>query len=228
MANKQVAVIGLGRFGVSTTRTLYNLGHDVLAIDKDEARVQSVLGQCTYAVSAECTNESALRDLGIQDYDVAIITIETNIADSVMACVLLKTIGVKTIVARARDSFHASTLRRIGVDRVIQPEEEMGTRLAHSLFNASVEEYLEITNNYGVSRYRVPEKLSGTTLEEIGFTNSRDSYGITAVALCKGRKVTLNPPVSSKVESGDFVIVAALDSDLETLDDSSGDGEEQI
>ena len=228
MANKQVAVIGLGRFGVSTTRTLYNLGHDVLAIDKDEERVQAGLGQCTYAVSAECTNENALRDLGIQDYDVVIITIETNIADSVMACVLLKTIGVNTIVARAKDSLHANTLRRIGVDRVIQPEEEMGTRLGHSLFNASVEEYLEITNNYGVSRYRVPEKLTGITLQEIGFTNSRDSYGITAVALCKGRKVTLNPPVNSKVDAGDFVIVAALDSDLETLDDSADDLAEQI
>ena len=74
----------------------------------------------------------------------------------------------------------------------------------------------------------MPEKLTGITLQEIGFTNSRDSYGITAVALCKGRKVTLNPPVNSKVDAGDFVIVAALDSDLETLDDSADDLPEQI
>ena len=73
----------------------------------------------------------------------------------------------------------------------------------------------------------MPENLAGTTLEEIGFTNSRDSYGITAVAMCKGRKVTLNPPITSRVESGDFVIVAALDSDLETLDDSSDDFSEE-
>ena len=140
MANKQVAVIGLGRFGISTTRTLYNLGYDVLAIDNNDERVQAVLGQCTYAVTADCTSEIALKDLGIQDYEVVIITIQSDVAPSVMISVLMKTLGVKNVIARARDALHANTLRRVGVDRVIQPEEEMGTRLAHSLYKASVEE----------------------------------------------------------------------------------------
>ena len=218
MANKQVAVIGLGRFRISTTPTLYNLGHDVLAIDREEDRVQSIVGQSTYAIAAECTNESALRDLSIQDYDAAVIAIGTDIVSSVMASVLLKTLGVPTVVARAKDTLHANTLRRIGVDRVIQPEEEMGTRLAHSLFNASVEEYLEITNNYGVSRFRVPEKFAGTTLEQLGFTTNRDSYGLNPLAMCRGRKVTLNPALNTNVKPNDFVIVAARDSDLESLD----------
>ena len=139
----------------------------------------------------------------------------------VMASVLLKTLGVPTVVARAKDTLHANTLRRIGVDRVIQPEEEMGTRLAHSLFNASVEEYLEITNNYGVSRFRVPEKFAGTTLEQLGFTTNRDSYGLTPLAMCRGRKVTLNPALTTNVKPNDFVIVAARDSDLESLDNAA-------
>ncbi|KAA1294430.1 MAG: hypothetical protein CL699_05395 [Chloroflexi bacterium] len=218
MANKQVAVIGLGRFGISTTRTLYNLGYDVLAIDINEERVQAALGQCTYAVTADCTSEIALKDLGIQDYEVVIITIQNDVAPSVMISVLMKTLGVSNVIGRARDSLHANTLRRVGVDRVIQPEEEMGTRLAHSLYNASVEEYIGITNNYGVSRFRVPARFSGKTLEEVGFTSASDSYGIAALALCKGRKITLNPSLSEKVKEGHLVVVAAHDSDLESLE----------
>ena len=218
MEKKQVAVIGLGRFGVSTTRTLYNLGHDVLAIDRDEDRVQAVLGRVTYAIGADCTNENALRDLAVPDYDAAIVAIGTDIVSSVMASVLLKTMGVKLVVARARDSLHANTLRRIGVDRVIQPEEEMGTRLAHSFFNTSVEEYLELTSNYGISRFRVPTRFAGTTLDELGFSSHRDSYGLTPLAVCRKRKVTLNPELNMKLEFGDLVIVAAHDSDLESLD----------
>ena len=222
MAKKQVAVIGLGRFGVSTTRTLYNLGHDVLAIDRDEERVQAIVGQATYAITAECTSEESLRALGIRDYDAAIVAIGADIVSSVMASVLLKTLGVDMVVARARDSLHANTLSRIGVDRVIQPEEEMGTRLAHSFFNVSVEEYLELTNNFGVSRFRVPDRFAGTSLEELGFTSSRDSYGLTPVAMCRNRKVTLNPLLDQKLKSGDLIIVIAHDRELESLDNISG------
>ena len=214
MDKKQVAVIGLGRFGISTITTLYNLGHDVLAIDKDDERVQSVIGQVTYAISADCTNENALRELGVQDYDAAVVAIGTDIVSSVMASVLLKTMGVKMVMARARDSLHANTLRRVGVDRVVQPEEEMGTRLAHSFFNTSVEEYLELTPNYGVSRFRVPDRFGGTTLNELGFSSHRDSYGLTPLALCRKRRVTLNPDLELKLESGDLVVVAAHSCDI--------------
>jgi|TARA_B110000263_G_scaffold50400_1_gene42115 trk system potassium uptake protein TrkA len=221
MIKKQVAVIGMNRFGVSTIRALYNLGHDVLAIDRDEERVQAVLGQATYAITAECTNEAALRDLGVHDYDAAVVAIGKDIVSSVMASVLLKTIGVKFVVARAQDSLHANTLKRIGVDRIVQPEEEMGTRLAHSFFNTNVEEYIELTPNYGISRFRVPQRFDGTSLDELGFSSPRDSYGLTPVALCRKRKVTLNPDLNFKLKPDDVVIVAAHDSDLESLDSVS-------
>ena len=228
MAKKQVAVIGLGRFGISTTRTLYNLGHDVLAIDRDEEKVQSIVGQATYAITAECTSEESLRDLGIREYDAAIVAIGSDLISSVMASVLLKTLGVDLVVARARDSLHANTLRRIGVDRIIQPEEEMGTRLAHSFFNVSVEEYLELTSNFGVSRFRVPARFSGTTLEELGFTSSQDSYGLTPVAMCRSRKVTINPLLDQKLKPGDLIIVIAHDRELESLDSISSDKASQL
>ena len=145
---RQVVVIGLGRFGTSVVRSLYNLGHDVLAIDNDETRVQSIMGQATHALTADATNETVLRDLGIQDYNAAVVAIGSNIVPSIMASVLLKTMGVPYVVSRAYNELHGNTLERIGVDKVVHAESEMGVRLAHNLFNPNVQAYLEVTPNY--------------------------------------------------------------------------------
>ena len=107
---KQVAVIGLGRFGSSVTRALYNLGHDVLAIDTDESRVQEIMGQATYALSGDASSEAVLRELGIPDYDAAVVAIGSNIVSSIMASVLLKTMGVPYVVSRAHNELHGKQL----------------------------------------------------------------------------------------------------------------------
>ena len=127
---QQVAVIGLGRFGTNVVESLYNLGHDVLAIDKREDRVQSVMNQATYALAADATNETVYRELGIPDYDAAVVAIGSDIVPSIMASVLLKDIGVPYVVSRAYNQLHGNTLQRIGVDKVIHAEAEMGVRLA--------------------------------------------------------------------------------------------------
>ena len=119
---RQVSGIGLGRFGMAVTRKLYNMGHDVLAIDKDEGRVQGVMGQATHALSGDATNENVLRELGITDYDAAVVAIGQDVMSSVMTSVLLKTIGVPYVVSRAHNELHANTLERIGVDKVVEVE----------------------------------------------------------------------------------------------------------
>jgi len=103
----------------------------------------------------------------------------------------------------------------------VQPEEEMGTRLAHSFFNASVEQYLELTSNYGISRLTVPTHFNGSSLSELGFTSPRDSYGLSPLALCRKRKVILNPSLDEKLKTGDLLVIAAHDSSLESLDSIS-------
>ena len=113
---KQVAVIGIGRFGRSVATELYNLGHDVLAIDKIEDRVQDMLGKVTYPVSGDATNESTLRELGIASYDAAIVAIGSDTVSSLMTSVLLKSIGVPYVVARAQDELQRNALKRIQVD----------------------------------------------------------------------------------------------------------------
>ena len=217
MAKKQVVVIGLDRFGAGVARSLYNLGHDVLAIDSNTDRIQGMMGQVTYPVAGNATNDNVLRELGVPDYDAAVVAIGSDIPASIMACVLLKTMGITYIVARANNDLHGITLERIGVDKVIQPESEGGTRLAHNLFNPNLQEYLEMAPNFGLSRMRVPDEFVDKTLSELGFSGPRDKYGLAVLAVRRGREVTLNPDTEETLRRDDVLILAGRDELLEEL-----------
>ena len=125
---KQFIVIGCGRFGSSVAKTLYKMGNDVLAIDGNEETVQSISDEVTHAVQADATDEHALRSLGIRNFDVAVITIGSDIQASIMATLIVKEMGVKFVVAKAQNELHAKVLYRIGADRVVFPERDMGIR----------------------------------------------------------------------------------------------------
>jgi len=214
---KQVAVIGIGRFGSSVARSLYNLGHDVLAIDMDEARVQSVMGQVTHPVTGNGTNEAVLRELGISDYDAAVVAVGSDLVASVMTCVLLKGMEVPYIVARAHDELHGNALERIGVDKVVHAESEMGVRLGHNLFNPNLQEYLSLGADYGFSRLRVPEGWVDKSMKELGFSGPRDKYGLAVLAIKHGKDVTLNPDRDDRLKAGDLLVMAGRDELLEGL-----------
>ena len=217
MAKKQVVVIGLGRFGSGVARSLYNLGHDVLAMDVNDDRVQSMMGQVTYPVSGNATNETVLKELGVPDYDAAVVAVGSDIPGSVMACVLLKTMEIPYIVARATNELHGITLERIGVDKVIHPESEKGVRLAHNLFNPNLQEYLEMAPNFGLSRMKVPSQFVDKSLKELGFSSPRDKYGLAVLAIRRGKDVTLNPDIDDRLRSGDMLMLAGRDELLERL-----------
>lgn len=215
---RQVAVMGLGRFGSSIARSLYNLGHDVLAIDKDEDRVQSIVSQATHALAGDCTNEAVLKELGIPDYDAAVVAIGSDVVSSIMTSVLLKTLGVPYVVSRAHNELHGNTLDRIGVNKIVHAEEEMGNRLAHSMFNPNVEEYLEITPTFGISKLRIPPRFVDMTLKELGFSNSRNKSGLVVLAIRHGKDITLNPESDSRLHTGDWLVLAGRDEMLDKLD----------
>ena len=215
---RQVAVLGLGRFGSSVARSLYNLGHDVLAMDNDESRVQKIMGQATYALTGDATDEAVLHELGIPDYDAAVVAIGSAIVPSIMASVLLKTMGVPYVVSRAYNELHGNTLERIGVDKVLHAESEMGVRLAHNLFNPNVQEYLEVATNFGISKIKVPPRFANMSLRELGFSGPRDKYGLAVVAIRRGQDITLNPDADDRLEAGDWLVIAGRDELLERLE----------
>jgi len=208
---KQVAVVGLGRLGSGVARTLYQLGHDVMAIDQDEARVQPLMGQVTYPVAGDATSEAVLAELGVDNMDIAVVAIGQDVQANIMVSVLLKTMGLPYIVARAHDELHGATLERIGCNKVVHPEAEMGARLAHNLFNPDAQEYMELTESYGISRIRVPDRFANMTLRETGFTGVRDKYGVSVLALKRGDEITLSPDPDDGLLPGDILVVAGRD-----------------
>lgn len=214
---KSVMIIGLGRFGSSVAHTLYQLGYDVLGLDMDEKVVQASLGQVTYSVRGDSTNETTLRELGVSDFDAAIVAVGTNMQTSLMTSVLLATLDVPLIAARAKDQLHGRTLQRIGVHKIIYPEQEMGEYLAHGLFNPDVLEYMDLTSDYGISKIRVPETLEEVSLKEAGLGGSRDKYGVAVIAIKRGKDVTLNPQEDDKLRRGDILVVAGKDEEVEKL-----------
>ena len=221
----QVIVIGLGRFGSSITSTLYNLGHDVLAVDLDVTRVQNIVGQSTHSISGDATNEQLLREIGIQEYTVAIVAIGANIVASIMTTVLLKTMGIPYIVARATNPLHANTLNRLGVDRVVQTESEMGSRIAHSLFSPDVQEYIELSSEFGISKILAPNQFQDRYLKDLGFSESKNGSGISVLSIRRGSKITLMPDIDTQLKEGDTLILAGKDEDINQLNLGNGDNE---
>jgi len=215
VARKQhVVVIGLGRFGTAVARELTRLGHTVLGIDRDEKLVAALAEEVTHVVQTDATSGEALRDLGLGEYDAAIVAISSNLEASILTTVLLKRLGVKRIVAKAANDLHGSILEQVGATRVVYPELETGLRVAHSFNAPGVRDYLDVAPGYGFARMRVPAEWAGKALAQIDL---RRTCGVTAMALHRQGVVTLNPHPSEVLQRGDELIVAGLDEDLERL-----------
>jgi len=167
MSNKQFLVIGLGRFGRAVAKTLFSMGHDVLAIDIDEDIVQEISDHVTHAVQLDATDESALKTIGINNFDVAVVTIGSNIQASVMITLVLKELGIKFIVCKGDSDLHAKVLYKIGADRIIQPEKDMGTRVAHNLASSNILDYIELSPEYSIIEIEAPREWFNHTLKEL-------------------------------------------------------------
>ncbi|AJD33098.1 MULTISPECIES: potassium channel family protein [Clostridium] len=211
MGRKQFVVIGLGRFGTSVAKTLYTLGNDVLAIDSSEDIVQSIADSVTHSVQIDATDENSLRSLGIRNFDVAVITIGSDIQASTMATLLVKEMGVKYIIAKANTEIHAKVLYKIGADRVVFPERDMGVRVAHNLVSTNILDYIELSPNYSIAEIVTPKPWHGKTLNEL---NIRANYGINVVALKRGEEINVSPVAEDTIESGDIIVAIGSEEDL--------------
>ncbi len=217
---KQVCLIGLGRFGADISREMYKSGHDLLAIDNDEAKIQNMLGQVTYAVRADASNESVLRELDVSDFDVAVVALgSVNVQDSILVTVLLKSLGLPFIIARATNELHGTTLERVGADKVVYPEMESDRRAAHVGFSPGVIDYMPIVQNFGISKMHPLEEMLGRTLEEVGLDGSPDHHGVVVLAIRRGRNSFIHPAKDEEIKAGDVLIVAGSNEQIGRLSD---------
>jgi len=217
---KQVAVIGIGRFGRSVASALYNLGHDVLAIDRKEERVQDMLGKVTYPVSGDATNELTLKELGVPSYDAAIVAIGSDTVSSLMTSVLLRSLKEDMyIVARAQDELQSNALRLVGVNKTVLAEHEMGEQIAHNLFNPNVQEYMSMNSTYGISKILVPKHIQGKSLKDLSIGTSRDKYNLTALGIVRSKNIILNPDVNEIIKKDDILLIAGNNELIDKLTD---------
>ncbi len=212
---KQVCVIGLGRFGAKLASTLFQREHEVLAIDLDEQRVQEMLGRVTYAVEANATSETALRDLGIADMDVAVVALGSQIQSSIITTMLLKSMGLPYVIARAIDTQHAEILHRVGADKVVFPEEEAAERAASLDLSPNYVEFMNITENTGVHKLRPPERMRGLSLRDAGLGYDAQRNRVSVMVLRRGREYILNPADDEIIDDGDVLVVVGSHGDVE-------------
>ncbi|MDD6770927.1 MAG: TrkA family potassium uptake protein [Inconstantimicrobium porci] len=215
MNKKQYVVIGLGRFGKSVAETLYDLGNDVLVIDANEDAVQEISNSVTHAVQMDATDESALRTLGLSNFDVAVVTIGSNIQASVMATLLVKELGVKYIIAKGHNDLHAKVLYKIGANRVILPEKDMGIRVAHNLVSSNILDYIELSSNYSIIEIDAPDMWQNKSLKELSL---RSKFGINIMALKKEGDVNVSPQANDVVEPGDIIVAIGSTDELNNLE----------
>jgi trk system potassium uptake protein TrkA len=217
----QFGVIGLGRFGSAMAMTLTELGHDVIGVDGDEARVQQLADVITHALQIDATDEKALRAAGIQDVDVAVVSIGENIESSLLVVMQLREMGIGTIVAKAVTPLHGRILEKLGVSRVIFPEREMAIRLAHSLVMPNVIDYIELSRDFSIVEVPAPDAFVGRTLKQLEL---RPRLGLTLIAIKRrsdesGSVVTnIAPAADETIRRGDILALLGSNERLNQLD----------
>ncbi len=215
---KQYIVIGCGRFGSSVATTMSLLGHQVMAIDKNEDSVQAIADKVTHAAIVDVTDEFALRSLGLGNFDVAIIAIGSDIRASIMATIIAKEMGVEQIVCKATDELQAKVLYKIGADRVVFPERDMGVRVAHNLVSSNILDHIELDPDYSIVEIVTPRDWEGKTLSELDL---RANYEITVLAIKNGKTINVTPSPQEQLNAGSILVVIGQNSKISSISSDS-------
>lgn len=206
MKKQTFAVIGLGRFGGSVCKTLVDAGQEVLAIDKYESRVNDYKDIATQAVVADAQDEDVLRSLGIRNVDHVIVAIGEDIQASILVTLMVKEQGVKYVTAKAQNEYHAKVLEKLGVDRVVHPERDMGVRIGRSLTSKNMVDYLDLDANFKLAEILITNpEFVGKSLAEMDF---RDRYGLNVIALAHSRQEMVLPSAGDVLTENDSILVA--------------------
>lgn len=214
MASKQYVVIGLGHFGSSVAQTLYKLGNDVLAIDSSEEAVENISDFVTSAVQADATDENALKSLGLSNFEVAIIAMGSDIQSSILVTVLVKELGIKYVIVKSTNELCSKILSKIGADRVILPERDMGIRVARNLSSSNMLDYIELSPDYSIAEISARPNWLDIPLSKLDL---RAKYGINVIAIKRENKIIVSPTADDRMTEGDVLAVIATNEDLDKM-----------
>ena len=213
-ALRQVAVIGLRRFGLTVARIMAERGHEVLGIDRDEEAVQQAKDVVTHAIQAEIADESLVQELGLGEVDVAVVAIGDDVEASIVVTVLLVEAGVPLVAARANSRLHGMILERVGADRVIYPEHESGVALAQSLRANNLTAYIELGPDIGISRLTVPSAWVGHSLASLRLERH---LPFVVLVIQRGDETIAEPSPDEVLRAGDVLVLLCQESKLDEI-----------
>lgn len=216
---KTFAVIGLGRFGSSLATTLYKMGHEVLAVDEDEQKVEDIIEYVTHAVQADARDEHALKELGIRNFDVVVVAIGQDVQSSILVTVMLKDMGVQRVVSKARTELHGKVLHRVGADKVVFPERDMGERVARALVSDNIIEQIHLSPEYSVAELIAPPVFINKSLKDVDF---RKELGVTILAIRRDNDIIISPGANTVVLEKDILVAIGRNEKLEKLENLKG------
>lgn len=215
---KQIVVIGLGRFGSSVCKELHGMGHEIMAIDTDPEKVDALRDYSSFTVIADATDKNQLNSLGVRNFEHAIVAIGDDLQASVLCTLMLKELGLPKVWVKARDLQHEKILHKVGADRVIQPEKEMGIRVAHHVDSESIVDYIDLSQDYSIIELVASSKMANKNLVDL---NIRKEYNCIVLAIKKQEEVNIAPAIDEVIEQSDVLIVMGHKDDLKRLEDKA-------
>ncbi len=203
---KSFLVIGMGRFGTAVAQELTELGQEVLAIDENEENVQSVAEDVTQVMQGDAQDETVLRAVGVRNFDCCVVAVGTDMEASILITVMLKELGAKYIVAKARSAVHAKVLERVGADRVVLPESEMGRKLAQRLAHTNVVDFIGVSDEYSILEAYAPKSWVGKSLVQLSV---RQKYKVNVLAVRHGKNGVLDasPKPNTAIAPNDLLLI---------------------
>ncbi|MBP3888038.1 MAG: TrkA family potassium uptake protein [Cellulosilyticum sp.] len=212
---KQFVVFGLGRFGQSVATSLAESDYEVMVVDQSEEKVQEMSTIVTQAVQADATDQETLKALGIRNFDVAIVAIGKDIQSSIMTTLLLKELNVPYVVAKASTDSHKRVLEKLGADRIISPEQDMGQRLANNLIAGNIIDYIQLSHDYSIMEIAILPEWSGQSIAELDI---RAKYGINIIAIERNKEILVTPGPSYILQEGDFIVIVGNNKSIQELE----------
>ncbi len=217
---KQFAILGCGRFGSAMARELCELGNEVLVVDKDEDRINDIADEVTHALILDITDDEAVSELGLGNFDVVAVTMSNDLRSAVMAVVLAKEAGCKRVIAKASDALGAKILMKVGADQVVFPERDMAKRMAHRLAAKNILDFVELSDTYEFTDMVVPERWVGKDLRKLDL---RARYGVNVVAVAaENGELDISPRPDLPLERGDRLILIAPKGVVHRIDNTLG------
>jgi trk system potassium uptake protein TrkA len=211
---KQIIVIGCGRFGSAAAKTLTKLGHDVMVVDENTDIIKEISEYVAHAVQMDAIDEASFRTIGLRNFDVAIVAIGSDVQASIMATLIAKEAGVPLVIAKAANETHGRVLSKIGADKIIYPERDMGMRVAYGLVTPNILDVIEFSPDYSIIETVAIGDWEGKTLKDLNLSRQ---YGMTVIAIKTGDDINIVPSAETVINHGDIVVVLGSNNNLKVI-----------